>query len=237
MTAIRSAMVLSAGLGLRMRPLTDSRPKPLVALQGRALLDHALDRLRAAGVARLVVNTHYKAEMIERHLVGQPDVRLSHEPDRLETGGGVCRALPLLGADPFFVVNSDAVWRDGAQPALDRLGAAWDSAKMDALLLLQPTGRAVGYAGAGDYDCSADGRILRRQKGVPADYVFAGVQVLHPRLFADAPEGAFSLNILFDRAQAEGRLHGLPHDGEWYHVGTPEDLIRAEQAMAAGTGP
>ncbi len=237
MTAIRSAMVLSAGLGLRMRPLTDSRPKPLVALQGRALLDHALDRLRAAGVARLVVNTHYKAEMIERHLAGQPDVRLSYEPDRLETGGGVSRALPLLGADPFYVVNSDAVWRDGAQPALGRLGAAWDSTTMDALLLLQPTGRAVGYAGAGDYDCAADGRILRRQEGVPADYVFAGVQVLHPRLFADAPEGAFSLNVLFDRAQAEGRLHGLPHDGEWYHVGTPEDLIRAEQAMAAGTGP
>ena len=237
MTAIRSAMVLSAGLGVRMRPLTETRPKPLVELQGRALLDHALDRLRAAGVARLVVNTHYKAEMIERHLAGQPDVRVSFEPDRLETGGGVSRALPLLGEDPFFVVNSDAVWRDGPEPALDRLAAAWDGAAMDALLLLQPTGRAVGYAGAGDYDCSADGRILRRGKDATADYVFAGVQVLHPRLFAGAPDGAFSLNVLFDRAQAEGRLHGLPHDGEWYHVGTPEDLIRAEDAMADGTGP
>ena len=234
MSAIRSAMVLSAGLGIRMRPLTETRPKPLVELQGRALLDHALDRLRSAGVTRLVVNTHYKAEMIERHLAGQPDVHLSHEPDRLETGGGVCRALPLLGEDPFFVVNSDAVWRDGAKPALDRLGAAWDSADMDALLLLQPTGGAVGYAGAGDYDIAADGRILRRQAGVSAAFVFAGVQVLHPRLFAAAPEGAFSLNVLFDRAQAAGRLHGLPHDGEWYHVGTPEDLVRAEYAIAAG---
>ena len=237
MNAIRSAMVLSAGLGVRMRPLTETRPKPLVELQGRSLLDHALDRLRAAGVTRLVVNTHYKAEMIERHLAGQPDVQLSYEPDRLETGGGVCRALPLLGENPFFVVNSDAVWRDGAEPALDRLGAAWDGAGMDALLLLQSIGGAVGYAGAGDYDIASDGRILRRQPEAQAAYVFAGVQVLHPRLFAAAPGGAFSLNLLFDRAQAEGRLYGLPHDGEWYHVGTPEDLRRAENALAAGTGP
>ena len=226
-------MVLSAGLGLRMRPLTETRPKPLVELHGRALLDHALDRLRAAGVARIVVNSHYRAEMIERHLAGQADVRISHEPERLETGGGVRRALPLLGDGPYFVVNSDAVWRDGPRPALDRLSAAWNDAEMDALLLLQPVEGAMGYAGAGDYRRLADGQIRRRGAAASAPFVFAGVQILHPRLFADAPDGAFSLTVLFDRAQAAGRLQGLVHDGAWYHVGTPEDLLRAENAIAA----
>lgn len=234
MTAPDHAMVLAAGLGVRMRPLTESRPKPLVELAGRTLLDRALDRLAAAGVARIVVNTHYMAEMIAAHLDGREGVVISHEPDRLETGGGVRRALPKLGDRAFFVVNSDALWRDGARPALGRLAEAWDDAAMDALLLLQPTDSAEGYAGVGDYHRAGDGRLTRRAEGETARFLFAGVQMLHPRLFAESPDGPFSLNLLYDRAQSAGRLFGLEHDGDWYHVGTPEDLKRTEELLARG---
>jgi MurNAc alpha-1-phosphate uridylyltransferase len=225
-------MVLAAGLGLRMRPLTDDRPKPMVALAGRTLLDRALDRLFAAGVRRAVVNTHYKADVIHRHLGGRDDVVLSHEEARLETGGGVSRALPHFGNDPFFVVNSDAVWLDGPVPALTRLADAWDDAAMDALLLLQPVGAATGYEGPGDYHRAPGGALKRRDKDGTAPFLFAGVQILHPRLFADAPDGAFSLNVLYDRAQAAGRLFGLEHDADWFHVGTPEELARTEAIFA-----
>lgn len=227
-----TAMVLAAGLGLRMRPLTETRPKPLVELAGRTLLDRALDRLTAAGVRRVVVNTHYLAEMIRDHLSGRDDIVLSHENDRLETGGGVRRALPYLGGRAFFVVNGDAVWRDGAAPALGRLADAWDDPRMDALLLLQPTEAAEGYSGNGDYHCNADGALRRRGPEEPGPFVHAGVQILHPRLFADTPAGAFSLNLLYDRAQAAGRLFGLAHDAGWYHVGAPEDLARIEASFA-----
>ena len=232
-----TAMVLAAGLGLRMRPLTLERPKPLVELQGRTLLDRALDRLAATGVKRTVVNTHYLAEMIERHLAGREGIVLSPEEDRLETGGGVARALPHLGEEPFFVINSDAVWRDGPVPALARLAAAWDAARMDVLLMLQPVGRAEGYSGPGDYYCAADGALRRRDEDETAPFLFAGVQILHPRIFRDLPEGPFSLNLLYDRAQDAGRLYGLQHDAEWFHVGTPEDLARTEAALARLSGP
>jgi MurNAc alpha-1-phosphate uridylyltransferase len=232
---IDTAMVLAAGLGVRMRPLTDDRPKPMVALAGRPLLDWALGRVIAAGVRRTVVNTHYFAEIIHRHLDGRDGIVLSHEPERLETGGGVRRALPHLGDRPFFVVNSDAVWTDGPVPALARLAAAWDDARMDALLLLQPVGRAIGYTGAGDYHRDSDGRLRRREKSEVAPFLFAGVQVLHPRLFEGAPDGPFSLNLLYDAAQASGRLFGIEHDAAWYHVGTPEDLARTEAVWAGGT--
>jgi len=227
-----TAMVLAAGLGMRMRPLTLERPKPLVVLRGRTLLDRALDRLRAAGVTRTVVNTHYLAEMIEAHLRGQDDIVLSPEAERLETGGGVARALPHLGEAPFYVVNSDAVWHDGSVPALDRLAAAWDAARMDVLLLVQPVDRAMGYHGAGDYHLAADGTLRRRGTDEAAVHLFAGVQILHPRLFHDIPDGPFSLNLLYDRAEAAGRLHGVEHDSDWFHVGTPEDLAATEAALA-----
>ncbi len=236
MTAIGSAMILAAGLGTRMRPLTDKRPKPLVTLAGRTLLDWAFDRLQAVGIGHVVVNTHYRAEMIQAHLDGRDGIVLSHEEERLETGGGVRRALPRLGAGPFFVINSDAVWLDARQPALARLAAAWRDARMDALLLLQPVDRAHGYAGRGDYHRAADGTLRRRGTAGTAPYLFAGVQILHPRLFDGAPDGPFSLNLLYDRAQKAGRLFGLAHDGEWFHVGTPEDLARTEAALVRRAG-
>lgn len=229
---ISTAMVLAAGLGMRMRPLTLERPKPLVVLRGRTLLDRALDRLRAAGVTRTVVNTHYLAEMIEDHLRDDADIVLSPEAERLETGGGVARALPHLGGAPFYVVNSDAVWRDGAVSALDRLAAAWDAARMDVLLLMQPVDRAMGYHGPGDYHMADDGTLHRRGADETAVHLFAGVQILHPKIFHDIPDGPFSLNLLYDRAEAAGRLHGVEHDSDWFHVGTPEDLAATEAVFA-----
>ena len=232
-TGIRTAMVLAAGLGTRMRPLTDDRPKPMVELSGKPLLDWALDRLVAAGVERIVVNTHYKAEVIHAHLDGRANVEISHEAERLETGGGVRNTLAAFGESPFFVVNSDAVWMDGAAPALSRLAAAWDDVRMDALLLLQPVDAATGYSGAGDYHRASDGRLDRRSPDGTAPFLFAGVQILHPRLFVDAPSGAFSLNLLYDTAQAAGRLFGHVHDGDWFHVGTPEELDATERILAS----
>lgn len=229
---IETAMVLAAGLGVRMRPLTDDRPKPMVVLAGRTLLDWALDRISRTGVTRVVVNTHYRAEVIHRHLAGRAGIVLSYEAERLETGGGVRRALANFEGKPFYVVNSDAVWLDGPVPALARLAAAWDDTAMDALLLLQPVGMATGYRGAGDYHRAADGTLRRRGADETAPYLFAGVQILHPRLFDGAPEGAFSLNLLYDKAQAAGRLFGLEHDADWFHVGTPEDLARTETILA-----
>ena len=229
---IETAMVLAAGLGVRMRPLTDDRPKPMVVLAGRTLLDWALDRIFRVGVTRVVVNTHYRAEVIHRHLTGRKGIVISYEAERLETGGGVLRALPNFGGKPVYVVNSDAVWLDGAAPALSRLADAWDETTMDALLLLQPVGMATGYDGPGDYHRAADGTLRRRGADETAPYLFAGVQILHPRLFDGAPGGAFSLNLLYDKAQAAGRLFGLEHDADWFHVGTPEDLARTEEILA-----
>lgn len=228
----RRAMVLAAGLGLRMRPLTLTRPKPLVMLAGRTLLDRALDALVAAKVERAVVNTHYLGGMIAEHLSQRtaPKITLSPEVTLLETGGGVAKALGRLGASPFFVVNADVAWTDGAEPALLRLAAAWRARAMDALLLVQSVARATGYDGAGDFEIASDGRLSRRT-GDRAPLVFTGVQLLHPRLFGGAPDGAFSLNLLYDRAAQTGRLYGLVHDGAWYHVGTPVALAEAETLL------
>ena len=227
------AMVLAAGLGERLRPLTDSTPKPLIELHGRTLLDRILDRLEAAQVPETVINLHYLGEMIEAHLAGRkaPRIEFSHEAERLETGGGVQRALPLLGKAPFFVINGDVCWLDGCTPALERLAAAWDETAMDALLLLQPTSFAVGYEGMGDFTLSPLGRVRRRAEGQVAPYVFAGLQILDPRLFAGAPEGPFSLNRLYDKALEAERLWGLRHDGDWFHIGTPEGLEEVEEAL------
>lgn len=230
----RRAMVLAAGLGLRMREAVPDRPKPLVLVQGRTLLDRALDRMDAAGIELAVVNVHFMAPMIEQALARRtrPGIAISREETLLETGGGVAQALPTLGAEPFFVANADALWLDGATPSLLRLAAAWNDATMDALLLLVQRERASGYEGPGDFFCAADGRISRRGDSAAAPFVYGGVQLVHPRLFAAAPRRAFSFNILWDRALAAGRLAGLVHDGAWFHVGNAEGLAAAERALA-----
>jgi MurNAc alpha-1-phosphate uridylyltransferase len=227
-------MVLAAGRGERMRPLTERMPKPLVPVAGRPLLDHVLDRLADAGVARAVVNVHYLADMIERHLQGRtkPAIVISDERDKLlDTGGGVVKALGPIGPEPFFHLNSDTIWIDGARPNLTRLAEAFDAAAMDALLLLAPLSTSIGYAGRGDFVMKADGRLTRRGASETAPFVYAGAAILRPQPFADAPAGAFSLNWLFDRAAAQGRLHGLALDGVWMHVGTPDAIALAEAAI------
>lgn len=225
------AMVLAAGKGLRMRPLTDHMPKPLIPVAGRCMLDRVFDRLDEAGVPHRVVNAHWLAEKIAAHLAGHPGVVISHEDTLLETGGGVARALPLLGEAPFFVCNGDVIWLDGPRPALARLAAAWEGATMDALLLLQPRESAFGYEGRGDFHVDPAGRLRRRAAEEMAPFVFTGVQILAPRLFEGAPAGQFSLNLLYDRAMAARRLFGLIHDGAWLHIGTPEGLAAAERRL------
>ena len=230
-----TAMVLAAGLGTRLRPITDRMPKPLVCIRGRALLDHAIDRLAAAGVETIVVNTHYRSEQIIAHLAARksPHIVISEERDLLETGGGVSKALPLLGEE-FYVVNADIFWLDGKVPALTRLARAWRDAEMDAMLLLQRTTTAVGYDGRGDYFLDPLGVPRRRGENQIAPLLFAGVQLLHRRLFTgtgDLPT-KFSLALLYDRAQEIGRLRGIIHDGEWYHIGTPAGLAAAEDRLA-----
>ena len=227
------AMVLAAGRGERMRPLTERLPKPLIEVGGKAMLDWALDHIAAAGVAEAVVNLHHLGDRIEGHLKGRarPRVVFSREAELLDTGGGVTAALAHLGPDPFYVLNGDVVWLDGLQPALQRLALAWDEGRMDAVLLLQPVADAYGYEGRGDFVMDSVGRLRRRREREVAPFVFAGVQLLHPRLFKGAPEGAFSLNLLYDRAMENARLWGLRHDGRWFHVGTPEALKGVEDAL------
>jgi len=230
---ITHAMVLAAGLGLRMRPITLSTPKPLVSVAGRTMLDRALDHVARAGIDDIVVNTHWLADKVAEHLAGRSEITLSHEPDLLETGGGVAKALPHLGHSSFYVVNSDIIWTDGEVPALTRLARMWDPERMDALLLLQPVARAVGYEGKGDFFLDAADVPHRRGEAPSAPYLFSGVQVLHHRLFEGAPEGKFSLNVLYDRAAGRKRLFGLVHDGNWYHVGTPEALPEVERLLSS----
>ncbi|MGY2052206.1 nucleotidyltransferase family protein [Methylobacterium sp. JK268] len=233
--AITRAFVLAAGLGKRMRPITATVPKPLVEVAGRALVDHALDRLAEAGIAEAVVNVHYLADLMEAHLLrrkGAPRITISDERDRLlETGGGARKALPLLGDTPFLILNSDSFWLEGPRPNLARLIGAWDPAAMDMLLLVASSATSLGYDGYGDFHMSKDGRLARRAEREVAPFVFAGVTIVSPAFFADTPEGPFSLNLLFDRAAARGRLHGLRLDGQWLHVGTPEALQAAEERV------
>lgn len=229
-----TAFVLAAGLGTRMRPLTDTLPKPLVPLAGRALIDHVLDRLAAAGIAKAVVNVHHLASKIEEHLRDRcsPEVAISDERGvLLETGGGAVHALPLIGDAAFVIHNSDSVWIEGNKSNLARLLDAWDETCMDSLMLLAPASSSLGYDGSGDFNIGDAGRLVRKG-AVAAPYVFAGVSIAHPRLFADAPHGPFSLNALWDRAIAAGRLYGIVLDGLWMHVGTPQALAEAEAAIA-----
>ncbi len=229
----KSAMVLAAGLGKRLRPVTDRLPKPLVEIAGRALIDRALDRLAASGVERAVVNLHYKGDMIAARLAArdQPRIELSREETLLETGGGVKRALPLLD-DSFFVVNGDILWLDGFTPALTRLAQAFDPETMDGLLLLHRTTTAIGYEGIGDYFLDPFGVPRRRGEREVAPYIFAGVQILHRRLFAEVDDAVFSLKRLYDRAEDSGRLGAIIHDGEWFHVGTPDGLDATAARLA-----
>ena len=228
------AMVLAAGLGTRLKPVTDTLPKALVQVDNRALIDHALDRLEAVGVGEVVVNTHYLAEQLQAHLSGRksPVLQISHEDDLLDTGGGIAKALPLLGDDPFLAVNADAFWLNGPYDALQRMAHTWDDDTMDGLLLLHSTVEAYGYTGLGDF-CAplGDGVLTRRLEGEVSPWLFTGIQMLHPRLFKTAPDGAFSLNLLYDRAIESGRMLGVVHDGEWFHVGTPQGLEEAETYM------
>jgi MurNAc alpha-1-phosphate uridylyltransferase len=228
------AMVLSAGLGLRMRPLTEHMPKPLIPVAGRPLLDHVLDKLGDAGVTDAVVNVHYLPDQIIAHVASRsrPHVTISDERDQvLGTGGGVVKALPLLGAEPFFHVNSDTLWIDGVKSNLTRLADTFDPSRMDILLLMAPTASSIGYGGRGDYSMLPDGGLRKRKEHQVVPFVYAGAAIFSPAIFADAPAGEFSLTRMFDRAEEQERLFGLRLDGVWMHVGTPDAVHDAEEAF------
>ena len=229
---IATAMILAAGRGERMRPLTDKVPKPLVSVAGRSLLDRTIDRLKAHGVQNIVINVHHLGEQIAAHVGGR--ARIVHEDRLLETGGSVKNALSLLGEGPFFVLNGDGLWQDGPSPMLGRMDQVWDPRRMDALLLLHPLEQAIGREAKdrGDYFLDRDGHARHRGEASAAPYMFASVSVCDRRLLDDAPEGPFSLVTLWHRAQAAGRLCGVVHDGRWFHVGTMEALAQAERVLA-----
>jgi MurNAc alpha-1-phosphate uridylyltransferase len=231
-----TAMILAAGLGKRMRPLTASQPKPLVRVAGKALIDHALDRLKDAGVAKAVVNVHYLADALEAHVLARaaPKVTVSDERALLmETGGGMVKALPQL-PDPFFALNADNIWLDGPKSAFHDLSRRWDPASMDALLLVVPHARAMNFAGPGDFHMDPLGRLTRRRAGRIAPFIYTGIQLVSHRLLRDAPEGPFSTNILWNRAMEEGRLFGISFTGQWFEVGTPQMIRPTEEALTGG---
>ncbi|MDA0819053.1 MAG: nucleotidyltransferase family protein [Proteobacteria bacterium] len=231
-----TAMILAAGMGKRMRPLTASQPKPLVRVAGKPLIDHALDRLGDAGVAKAVVNVHYCADALEAHIVGRaaPAVTISDEREELlETGGGMLKALPRL-PDPFFSLNSDNIWLDGPSSAFHDLSNRWNPDEMDALLLLVPHARAVNFSGAGDFHMDPLGRLRRRISGRIAPFIYTGIQLVSHRLMREAPEAAFSTNLLWNRAIEDGRLFGVSFTGQWFEVGTPEAIAPTEAALQRG---
>jgi MurNAc alpha-1-phosphate uridylyltransferase len=228
------AMVLAAGLGLRMRPLTERMPKPLVSVAGRTLLDHVLDKLGSAGVTEAIVNVHYLPDQIIDHVAGRKRPRVTISDERnlvLGTGGGVVKALPLLGNEPFFLVNADTLWIDGVRPNLARLAEAFDASRMDILLLMAPTASSIGYDGNGDYAMLPDGALRKRKEHQVVPLVYAGVAIMSPAIFAGAPSGEFSLTRMFDAANEQERLFGLRLDGTWMHVGTPDAIGAAEEAF------
>lgn len=230
-------MVMAAGLGKRMRPLTVTRPKPLVEVAGKPMIDHVFDHLRSGGIKRAIVNVHYLADQIEAHLrarVADMELIVSDERDQLmETGGGIVKVREALGDQPFLCVNSDNLWLDGPIDAVRQLGALWDDEKMDALLLLVPLARANGHRGAGDFHLDPHGKITQRRKpGRLAPFVYTGVQILSPRVIRDWPEGPFSTNLFWTRAMESGRLFGTVHEGLWLEVGSPEGVKDAEEALA-----
>ena len=229
------AMIMAAGLGTRMRPLTNEMPKPLVKVAGKALIDHVIDRLKAAGVTTFVVNAHYKVQMIKDHLAKRKDAQfiVSDESDALlDSGGGIAKALPYFKGEPFYRANADTVWIEGASHALDRLKARWNPDEMDALMLLAPTVNTICYEGRGDFMMDADGRLSRVPEARIAPFVYMSVEIVHPRLFEGAPTGKFSINPLWDRAIEKGRLFGLRLDGMWMHIDNPEAIRQSEAYLA-----
>jgi N-acetyl-alpha-D-muramate 1-phosphate uridylyltransferase len=230
-----TAMIMAAGLGKRMRPLTATRPKPLIEVGGKALLDHVLEKLRTAGVTKVVVNVHYLPEALEAHLMSRNhglEVVISDERGLLmETGGGLVKAAPLIDSDPFLALNSDNLWIDGPADTLRLLASQWDGEKMDALLLLVPLARALNHAGMGDFHMDRTGRLRRRERSHVAPFVFTGIQMVSKRLLRDAPDGPFSTNLLWDRAIEEGRCFGAVHQGLWFDVGTPQSIQLTETAL------
>lgn len=227
------AMVLAAGLGKRMRPVTDTIPKPLVPVAGKTLLDWSLDSLAAAGVARAVVNVHYLPDQIVEHVATRttPRIEISDERDGLlDSAGGIVKALPRLGDAPFYIVNADTFWVDEGTPNLSRLALAWDDARMDILIMLAALPQATGHSGSTDFLVAADGR-LSRAAGSPDGLIYAGAAIIHPRIFKGAPEGPVSLNRYFDQAIAAGRFYGMPMRGSWITVGTPDAIAPAEAAV------
>lgn len=232
----RTAMVLAAGLGQRMLPITRTLPKPLIKVGGKTLIDFTLDRLGDAGIEKVIVNVHHLADQVEAHVRARRDlpIVISDERDTLlETGGGLRRALPLIGDEPFMTFNSDSLWIEGPQPNLRRLIEAWDSERMDILMLLALGATSVGYEGKGDFTMDADGRLSRRAERQVAPFVYAGVAIVKPELLRDTPDGPFSANLLYDRAIDAGRLYGLRLDGQWLHVGEPQSIAAAEESLAA----
>ncbi len=234
MTQITKAMIMGAGHGTRMAPLTDDRPKPLVPFMGKPLIDHGLARLAAAGVEEVVVNVHAHADLLEAHLkrVTVPRIVISDErSELLDTGGGVKNARPLLGDDPIFTFNSDSVWIEGRRPTLTRMMEAWNPAEMDALLMIASATNTIGEVRRGDFTMEADGRLVRRQEQTVAPFMYAGVQIIKPALFDEGPQGAFSTNLMWDKAMERDRLFGLRMEATWMHVGTPEDLADSERFL------
>ncbi|MES0883212.1 nucleotidyltransferase family protein [Roseibium sp. SCP14] len=229
------AMILAAGLGKRMRPITATTPKPLIEVNGQALIDHGLDRLVAAGVKTCVVNVHYLADLVEVHVSRRNDIEIAVSDEReqlLETGGGIKKALPLLGDEPFFQLNADTCyWIEGVKPNLEHMIEAWDEDRMDVLLLVAETVKSVGYSGRGDFEMARDGSLTRRSEKGVTPFAYAGAAILHPRIFEDAPEGPFSMNTLFDRAIENSRLFGVQMEGLWLHIGTPDAIRAAEYAV------
>lgn len=230
------AFILAAGKGTRLKPYTDYVPKPMTEIAGKSLVMHALDRLEAAGVERAVINLHYKAQLLENHLrhrPAPPQLVFSHEKELMDTGGGIKKALPALGANPFFAISGDSLWTEGpGETALSRMAQAWDGNKMDLLLLLQPVEKMTLTQGVGDYDIGPDGKAVRSRDKKGA-YMWTSVRLCKPDLFADSPDGPFSFLTLMDRAESQGRLSALVHDGDWHHISTADDLERVDAALSA----
>ena len=231
-----AGMVLAAGLGSRMRPITETLPKPLVKVHGKTLLDHGLDMLEKSGVGKAIVNVHHHADQVESHIKSRSDFEKIIVSDErsglLDSGGGVKKALPLLGDNPFYVLNADSFWIEGCQPNLARMAECWDPEKMDVLLLLAGIANAVGFTSKGDFHMDAEGRLVRRNELEVASFAYAGAAILKPELFDGTPDGPFSLNHIFDEALENERMFGLRLEGLWLHVGTPEAIKEAEEAIA-----
>lgn len=231
----KKAMILAAGLGTRMRPITETTPKPLIKVHGKALLDHALDSLKRAGVEEVVLNVHYLADQIEEHVSSRKDMKIHISDERkalLDSGGGIAKALPILGDEPFYLLNADSFWIEGFKPNLVRMAEFWNAREMDILLLLSGMASAIGFGSRGDFTMDADGHLERRVEHKVAPFAYAGAAILDPAIFNNAPEGAFSLNRQFDEALEKERLFGLRLEGLWLHVGTPDAIIEAEDAIA-----